>query len=90
MALWLVGDLLRVPRTPFVGNYVARDGVLSDVVLAGTRPDVIPSSSSSLLVLLASISGMLIVLAAVPFVADLPRRVARPRAPANSTTRSSR
>jgi hypothetical protein len=75
MVVWLVAMYIRVPKTPFVGNYIARDGVLSEVVLAGNRPDVIPPALFDLLVVLGSVAGMLIVLAAVPFVVDLPRRL---------------
>ncbi len=75
MVVWLAVTYARVPQTPFLGNYVAREGVLSSDVLSGDRPDVIPSGIFDLLVILASISGILIVLAAVPFLTDLPRRV---------------
>lgn len=75
MAVWLVGTYFRVPSTPFLGNYVARDGVLSDVVLAGTRPDVIPRSVFNVLVGFGSIAGMLIVLAAVPCIVGLTRQL---------------
>jgi hypothetical protein len=74
MAVWLVVMYARVPRTPFVGNYVAREGVLSTDVLSGNRPDVIPRSLFDLLVVLGSAAGILVVLAAVPFLTDLPRR----------------
>jgi hypothetical protein len=72
---WLAVMYARVPRTPFVGNYVAREGVLSTDVLAGNRPNVIPSSLFNLLVIVGSLAGIVIVLAAVPFLMDLPRRV---------------
>ncbi len=75
MAVWLTVMYFRVPESPFVGNYVAREGVLSIVVLAGNRPDVIPAWLFDLLVVVGSLAGMLIVLAAVPFAMDLPRRV---------------
>lgn len=75
MVLWLLATYIRVPRSPFLGNYVARNGVLASDVLAGSRPDVIPHAIFNVLVVLASIAGILIVLAAVPFLADLPRRV---------------
>ncbi len=74
MVVWLVTMYARVPRTPFVGNYVAREGVLSTDVLAGQRPDVIPRPIFNLLVVAGSLAGMVIVLAAVPFLMDLPRR----------------
>jgi hypothetical protein len=72
--LWLAAMYLHVPKTPFAGAYVTRDGVLSNFVLAGTRPDIMPSALYGLLILIGSIGGVLIVLAAVPFLADLPRR----------------
>ncbi len=74
IVLWLLVMYVRVPRTPFVGNYIAREGVLSTDVLAGNRPDVIPSALFDLLVVAGSIFGIIIVLAAVPFLMDLPRR----------------
>lgn len=86
MAVWLVTMYVRVPRTPFVGNYMAREGVLSIDVLAGNRPDVIPSPIFNLLVFVGSLAGIVIVLAAVPFLMDLPRRVReRDVAPANAS-----
>ena len=60
MAVWLVVMYARVPRTPFVGNYVAREGVLSTDVLSGQRPDVIPRSLFDLLVVLGSAAGILV------------------------------
>jgi hypothetical protein len=74
-ALWLLVMYLRVPRTPFVGNYLSRQGVLSTDVLAGRRPDVIPSELFNLLVLLGSVAGIVVVLAAVPFAVDMGRRI---------------
>jgi hypothetical protein len=74
MAAWLAVMYARVPRTPFVGNYVAREGVLSIDVLGGNRPDVIPGALFDLLVLVGSAAGILVVLAAVPFLVELPRR----------------
>ncbi|MGZ4801154.1 MAG: hypothetical protein ACXV9P_00985 [Acidimicrobiia bacterium] len=75
MVVWLAFTLERVPRTPFLGNYVAREGVLSTDVLSGRRPDLFPRSVFLSLAVVASISGMLIVLAAVPFFTELPRRL---------------
>jgi hypothetical protein len=74
-ALWLAGTYVHLPSVPFVGNYLARDGVLSNMVLGGKRPPVIPASIYDLLVLLGSLSAVVLVLVAVPFLADLPRRV---------------
>jgi hypothetical protein len=74
-SLWLAAAYLRMPSNPFVGNYVARDGVLSYLVLRGHRPDVMPRELFNALVLLGSISAVVIVLAAVPFLAALPRRL---------------
>jgi hypothetical protein len=71
---WLAAMYLHVPKTPFAGAYVTRDGVLSNFVIAGKRPDLVPSEVYGLFILVGSIGGILIVLAAVPFVADLPRR----------------
>jgi hypothetical protein len=73
-AIWLVATYEHLPRIPFVGNYFAREGVLSIMVLGGNRPDVIPSWAYDALVLVGSLAGFVLVLALVPFLADLPRR----------------
>ncbi len=75
MVLWLGATYLRVDDSPFLGNYVARHGVLSDDVLSGDRTDVIPRSLFDLLVVLGSIAGIVIVLAAIPFLTELPARL---------------
>jgi hypothetical protein len=74
-SLWLATSYLRMPNNPFVGNYVARDGVLSFLVLRGDRPDVMPSTVFNLLVVLGSLSAVVIVLTVVPFLAAVPRRI---------------
>jgi hypothetical protein len=73
-ALWLAAAYVHLPSVPFVGNYLARDGVLSIMVLGGHRPDVIPSGLYDFLALLGSLAGVLLIVATVPFFADLPRR----------------
>jgi hypothetical protein len=74
-ALWLLATYLRVPKTPFVGAYLTRDGVLSLFVMGGHRADVIPAWMYDTLVLVGSLAGIVLVLALVPFLASLPRRV---------------
>lgn len=64
----------RVSDIAFVNNYVARAGVLSQEVLTGTRPEVMPGIVFNLMVWLGTISGVLIVLHAVPWLAALPAR----------------
>lgn len=74
-ALWLTATYLRVHDEGFVGNYLSPEGVLSDDVLSGLRPDVIPRSVYDLLVIVGSVAGLVVLLTAVPFLADLPRRI---------------
>ena len=74
-ALWLAGTYLRVPRAPFVGAYLTRDGVLSLFVMGGNRPDVIPSELYDLLVVFGSVAGIVLALALVPFLTALPGRL---------------
>jgi hypothetical protein len=74
-ALWLLATYLRVPKTPFVGAYLTRDGVLSLFVMGGRRADVIPSWMYDLLVVVGSLAGIVLALALVPFLASLPRRL---------------
>ena len=57
---------VRSPRAPFVGNYVDRLGTLANDVVAGSRAGVMPTWLFDLLVLIASISAVVLVLAAVP------------------------
>jgi hypothetical protein len=71
----LAGIYLHVPTRPFVGNYVARDGVLAHDVFSGTRPDVVPSAVFDLLVLVGSIGAVLLVVAAVPSAVTVARRL---------------
>jgi hypothetical protein len=74
-SFWLAAAYLRLPKNPFVGNYVSRDGVLSYLVLRGRRPDVMPGALFDALVVLGSVSAVIIVLAAVPFLASVPQRI---------------
>jgi hypothetical protein len=74
-ALALVGSAWRVPRDLFVGNYVTADGVLSDIVVTGRRPDVLPAPAWDALVVLASLAAVVLVVAAVPVVVLAARRV---------------
>jgi hypothetical protein len=74
-ALWLLGTRVRVPKDLFVGNYLMRDGALSTVVIGGHRPDVLPGPVWTLLVWAAELAAVVLVLAVVPLVAQLGRRV---------------
>lgn len=61
----------------FVGNYLVHDGVLSDIVMTGPRPDVLPGPVWALVVAFASAAGIVLVTAAVPFLAAVADRVRR-------------
>jgi hypothetical protein len=74
-AILQVGIYVRVTATPFVGNYVARDGVLARAVLEGDRPDVVPRAVFDLMVLVASVAAVLLTVAVVPWVCETWRRV---------------
>ncbi|MFM7270452.1 MAG: hypothetical protein ACKO2C_02305 [Actinomycetes bacterium] len=74
---WMAVTATRYLSSQFVGNYVIRDGALSIAVLPGIRPPVMPGPLWSLLVFTASLTGILLLVAAVPMVADLADRVRR-------------
>ncbi len=60
---------------PFVGNYVDRRGALSDDILHGQRPLVLPSAVFDALVLIASLAAIALVLSSVPWIrSQLDRR----------------
>ncbi len=65
----------RAPNVPFVGNYFAREGVLAQDVLAGVRPPVIPDALFDALAWIGTVSVVIMLLAAVPFVRRLPATV---------------
>jgi 4-amino-4-deoxy-L-arabinose transferase-like glycosyltransferase len=60
---------------PFVGNYVDRRGTLSDDIIEGARPYVIPRWAFEGLVVVASLAAVVLVLAALPATAAAWRRV---------------
>ena len=68
-ALILAFSYFLNPNVPFVGNYFARQGVLADDIVRGTRPDVIPSVVFHLLAVVGSLSALILVMAMVPFAA---------------------
>ena len=72
---WLAASAWRVPGDLFVGNYVMRDGVLSDIVLIGRRPDVFPPLVWATIVMVASAASILLALSVVPLMTSLTRRV---------------
>jgi hypothetical protein len=74
-ALLQVGIYARVTSTPFVGNYIARDGVLARAVLEGDRPDVVPRAVFDLLVLVGSVVAVVLTVAVVPWITDAWARV---------------
>lgn len=71
---WLAVGYLRSPRAPFVGNYVDRLGTLANDVVAGERPPVMPTVLFGLLIVIASVSALVLVLAAVPPTVSTVRR----------------
>ena len=60
-AAWLAVTAVRVAADLFVGNYFVHDGVLSDIVLIGPRPDVLPGPVWALIVAAASVAGVVLV-----------------------------
>ncbi|HEX4776373.1 MAG TPA: hypothetical protein VFW74_06350 [Acidimicrobiia bacterium] len=76
-ALLLAAIYVHVPKRPFVGNYVSRDGVLTSDVMTGSRPDVVPRAVFDLMVLVGSLAAVLVVLALVPAAVDAWRRLRR-------------
>jgi hypothetical protein len=60
-----------VPKRPFVGNYVARRGVLGDdIILPGVRPLVIPNWAFDVLVVVATLAALVLVLALIPWITE--------------------
>lgn len=59
----------------FVGNYVHPRGVLGDDVIAGFRPEIMPGPLWALVVLTGSLGALVLMLAAVPWLATVPGRV---------------
>ena len=65
---------LRSAHVAFVGNYVGPDGALSQGLVAGNRPDIMPSGAFTVLEIIGVLAGTLLVLAIVPIVAQAPAR----------------
>ncbi len=74
-ALWLTVTALRVPNDTFVGNYLMPDGVLSDIVVIGARPDVLPGPLWSILTLVGTVAGMVLIAATIPWLVATMRRL---------------
>jgi hypothetical protein len=71
---------LRAAADIFVGNYVVHDGALSDIVIRGPRPDVLPGPVWALVVAAASVAGVaLAVIAAHAGLRALRWLAVRPR-----------
>ncbi len=66
---------VHVPGQQFVGNYIDSNGALTGDVLLGRRPDLFPFPLYALIVMLATVSGVLIVTAMIPPSVRLVRRV---------------
>jgi hypothetical protein len=56
---------------PFIGNYFDAHGVLSNDIISGRRPLIMPAIAFDLLVLLGTLSAIVLALACVPFIRDL-------------------
>jgi hypothetical protein len=72
---WLAYTAYAAPKIAFTGNYVVPDGALSIGVSTGTRPDIISLSTFRVLTLVGTASALVLVLAAVPALADAASRV---------------
>ena len=75
VGLWLAATALRVPGDAFVGNYLMRDGALSNIVLVGNRPIVVPSWAWSVMIVVSSVAGIVVILSALPIVVAVLRRI---------------
>ena len=73
--IWLTATALQVRSDLFVGNYLMRDGVLSDIVLIGHRPSVLPSPVWNALVAVSSAAAVILLLVAVPTIGVVVERV---------------
>ena len=73
--LWLTSSAWRVPSDRFVGNYLLRDGVLSDVVLNGQRPEVLPGNAWVAIVWIATAASIILLIAIVPPVVEAAQRL---------------
>ena len=58
------------PRIPFVGNYFARQGVLADDIVRGTRPNVIPAWMFDSFAVLGSVGALALLVATVQMLAE--------------------
>jgi 4-amino-4-deoxy-L-arabinose transferase-like glycosyltransferase len=66
LLLVLAAVSAHVPKQQFVGNYIEENGALTRDVMFGRRPDLFPSILYALLVVIATISAVLIVIAVIP------------------------
>jgi hypothetical protein len=68
-AFWIVTGY--VPSRPLVGNYFDARGVLADNLnLPGLRPRIMPALAFDLIAVIGCIAAVLLLLAAVPWIAD--------------------
>ena len=74
---WMLLQYSRLPNVPFVGNYLAREGVLAQDVLAGVRPPVMPAVIFDALTWVGMAAVLVMLLALVPFLAEGPARIRR-------------
>ena len=72
---WMLLQYSRLPNVPFVGNYLAREGVLAQDVLAGVRPAAVPSVVFDALAWVGMLSILVILLTMVPFVTEIPGKL---------------
>jgi hypothetical protein len=73
------------PNIAFAGNYVTPNGVLANGVVNGERADIFPAGGFPILLVLGSVGAVLLALALVPLLHEIPGRVAardwQPREP---------
>jgi hypothetical protein len=73
--IWLAATAIQVSTDLFVGNYVMRDGVLSDIVLIGRRPGVLPSPVWAAITVVSSLAAIVLILTVVPVTSAIAGRV---------------
>jgi hypothetical protein len=76
-AVWIAVTTARAAADLFVGNYVVHDGALSDIVLTGPRPDVLPTPVWAIVVVVASIAGVVLAVLSAHACARVVRAAAR-------------
>ncbi len=63
------------PRIAFAGNYFVPDGILSDGVSAGPRPDLVPEFWWNVLIAVGTLGATLLAIGATPWLVGIARRL---------------